>query len=147
MQVKLDDRDSLPPSSTILSPPCVPFFPCAEITHLGKPPTLRKESVMKLVSSLNGAVSESPVCSLIEPGPGSSANCRLDGLFHSFPFNYDILTANFALKGEKGIEITRDGFRKSNSLSCLVQDGAINKIGSETCEGTGTPVSGKMGSY
>lgn len=102
---------------------------------------------MKLVSSLNGAASESPVCSLIEPGPGSSANCRLDGLFHSFPFNYDILTANFALKGEKGIEITRDGFRKSNSLSCLVQDGAINKIGSETGEGTGTPVSGKMGSY
>lgn len=83
----------------------VPLYLLTEITHPEKPPTLRKESIMKLVSCLNSTVSphnkEPLVFLLIEPGSGSSSTCGLDCLFQSlidyrqFPFNYDILTANF----------------------------------------------------
>lgn len=81
----------------------VPLHLLAEITHPEQPPTLRKKSVMKLLSSFDSAVSlhnkESLVFSLIEPSNSSDGNfnCLFQSLFdyRQFPFNYDILTANF----------------------------------------------------
>lgn len=67
------------PSSHLYLYLFVPLYLLTEIIHPEKPSTLRKESVMKLVSRLNSAVSphkkEPLVFLLIEPGSGSSSTC------------------------------------------------------------------------
>lgn len=118
-------------SLSLLRPPCshlhlclsfrVPFCLLAEITHPEQPPTPRKESIVKLLSSFDGTIhkefllttkTQQKSFSLIEPSSESSCgdfNCLFQPSFNyrQFPFNYDVLLTLTPPRGEKGVKITQ----------------------------------------
>lgn len=98
----------LSPSANFFSPPLVPFFLCA-LVSLSRNYSSSEDAYIergeRYEISLNSTLSphnkDSLVFSSIEPGSVTSSYCRSDHLFQSsidyrqFPFNYDILTADF----------------------------------------------------
>lgn len=98
----------LSPSANFFSPPLVPFFlralvslsrnySSSKATYIGR----GERYEISLNSTLSPHNKDSPVFSSIEPGSVTSSYCRSDHLFQSsidyrqFPFDYDILTADF----------------------------------------------------
>lgn len=103
----------------------VPLYLLAEITHPEQPPTLRKKSVMKLLSSLIApflSTIKDPWCfhwlsQVVHP------TAILIAFFNpiaNFPLimMYLLLTLT-ALRGEEGVKITQGCCRKSNWLTFL----------------------------